>query len=257
MTWDTGFLARLGEFVLDAASGPLHAQIADVLASAIDDGRLEPGERLPPERELAAQLQVSRMTLRQALDSLERRGVLRRAVGRSGGTFVSERKVRRDLSHYAGLADQLRTQHIEVSAQVLESFRRGASPAIASALKLPVGEPVFEIARVRIAAGRPVALERTNYPEARYPGLLEHPLDGSIYDLLRTEYGGVPESAVEYLEPIAAGPEEVAALHVPSGAPLMNVERIAFDRDGQPVEFSRDIFRGDRTRMVVYSNDLR
>src|SRR5262245_23743957 len=73
---------------LDRGVGPAYAQIEDRVSEAIAAGDLQPGDRLPPERELAGQLGVSRMTLRQALQTLERRGLVRRTVGRHGGTFV-------------------------------------------------------------------------------------------------------------------------------------------------------------------------
>jgi GntR family transcriptional regulator len=79
--------------------GPAHAQIEEWLEGAIAGGRLAPGDRLPPERELAGKLRVSRMTLRQALASLERRGLLARRVGREGGTFVDEPKLELSLIH--------------------------------------------------------------------------------------------------------------------------------------------------------------
>src|SRR5690242_1806476 len=93
-----------------AAPAPAHAQIEDRLAEAIERGDLRPGDRLPPERELAGRLGVSRMTLRQALQALERRGLVRRAVGRRGGTFVAEPKIERNSSGLAGLTQELRRQ---------------------------------------------------------------------------------------------------------------------------------------------------
>ena len=86
--------------------GPAHAQIERWLADAIRTGRFAPGHRLPPERDLAMRAGVSRMTLRQALDSLERRGLVERRVGRDGGTFVAEPKL--ELAGLSALSDQLR-----------------------------------------------------------------------------------------------------------------------------------------------------
>src|SRR4051794_3381452 len=86
--------------------GPAHQQIEESLERAIAAGRLVPGQRLPAERELAERLRVSRMTLRQALDALERRGLVSRRVGRDGGTFVDEPKL--ELAGLVGLSDQLR-----------------------------------------------------------------------------------------------------------------------------------------------------
>src|SRR4051794_34419592 len=77
------------DLVVERGSKPLHVTIAEQLAAAIASGALAPGDRLPPERHLAESLGVSRMTVRQALGDLERDGLLRRVVGRAGGTFVS------------------------------------------------------------------------------------------------------------------------------------------------------------------------
>src|SRR5438309_10840627 len=87
---------------LDREGRPAHTQIEERLAEAIAAGELRPGDRLPPERELAERFGVSRMTLRHALESLARRGMLVRARGRRGGTFVGEPKIERDLTTVAG-----------------------------------------------------------------------------------------------------------------------------------------------------------
>jgi GntR family transcriptional regulator len=239
------------------ASGPVHAEIADALAADIAAGRLSAGDRLLPEREFAAEWGVSRMTLRQALDTLERRGLITRAVGRYGGTFVNEPKVQRDLSHYRGLSDELSAQGIAIGAREISAVVRTAGPAVAGTLQIEPTAQIYEIARTRLANGRPVALERTVYPAARYPGLLDHPLDGSLSELMRREYGETPQRSMEYLEPVLAGPEEARALEVAAGAPLMYVERVVYDRSDTPVELSREHFRGDRTRMVVWNSEIR
>ena len=84
------------------SEGTLHVQIGEVIDQAIDSRHLQPGDRLPPERELAAWFGVNRLTLRQALSDLERRRRIKRSVGRRGGTFVAEPTVERDLSSFAG-----------------------------------------------------------------------------------------------------------------------------------------------------------
>jgi GntR family transcriptional regulator len=246
------FLSLVGTVERD--DSVMYAQIADAIAAAIGDARLLPGDRLPPERELATGLGVSRDTIRQALQELSRHGHVRREVGRTGGTFIAEPKIRHRLQPYAGMSDQLREQRIDGGFRVISARERTAGPAIAAALSLEPGGQVAEIYRVRLAAGRPVSLERNSFPAKRFPGLLGFPLDGSIYQVLRTHYHEVPVQAIEYLEPILAGPEEAEALEVEEGAPLMFVERIAYAKDGEPLEFSRDVFRGDRTRMVVVTS---
>jgi GntR family transcriptional regulator len=232
---------------------PAHAQIEDRLAEAIGGGDLSPGARLPPERELAERLGVSRMTLRQALDSLERRGMLTRTRGRRGGTFVAEPKIERDMTTMAGLTSQLRRQGHQAGARVLSAREGPCGRRTAGALGLSPGDPVFEISRLRLSDGLPLAIERSLFPAARFPGLLDGPLDGSLYEMLEERYSVPPARAVESLEPVIADASQAESLGIKLGAPLLLVERTAYDAAGVPVEYARDFFRGDRTRVLVES----
>jgi GntR family transcriptional regulator len=223
--------------------GPAHAQIELALETAIERGRLSPGDRLPAERELAGRYGVSRMTLRQALGALEQRGRLERNKGRYGGTFVAEAKL--ELAGTSALSDQLRGLGLAAGARVLAACERTARPDEAE-----LGERVYSIERVRLANGEPVALERGAYSAEAFPGMLDGPLEGSLYDLIRARYDDVPVRALERLEPALARPDEAAALEIEPGAAVMLVERTAYSATGRPVEHSRDVFRGDRTRVV-------
>jgi GntR family transcriptional regulator len=242
--------------VTAAAGRPLHAQIASAIEGAVSSGDLGCGDRLPPERELAAWFGVNRLTLRQALADLQQRGLIRRVTGRKGGTFVAERIVERDLSDFAGFSDQARRNGLVASAVLLHAEEKDAAPEVAAALELEAGAPVFEVARLRLANGRPFVLEQSSFPARRFAGLLEEPLDGSLYELLATRFDARPCRAVENLQPVRAERRAAQMLEVTRGAPLLLVERIAFDEAGSPVEFARDLFRGDRTHMVVWSFDV-
>jgi GntR family transcriptional regulator len=218
-----------------------YAQIVAQVEQAIADGRLAPGDRLPPERELAVAHGVSRMTVRQALQMLESRGLLRRSIGRSGGSFVAQPKLERDLGTFSGLSEQLRRQGVAAGARVV------------SAREVD-GE--LEIVRVRLADGEPFALERSRFPADRFAGLLDLDLTGSLYDLLAEHFDAAPVRAVERIEPVLADAGEAEALALPVGAPLMLVDRTAYDDDGLVVETARDVFRGDRTRIVAWTSEL-
>jgi DNA-binding GntR family transcriptional regulator len=224
------------------------------VADAIRRGGYGAGGRLPPERELAERLDVSRSTLRLALHDLERAGVVVRRPGRGGGTFVATPKVERDLGSFAGLGEYIRRQGLVAGARVISVLLAPAEPAVAGALRLGDGEPVVAITRVRLADGEPIALERSRFAAERFPGLAEQALGGSLYDLLREEYGETPERAVERIEPVAAGEETAGLLDVPYGTPLLAVERVAYNPAGEPIEYATDLFRGDRTRVVVWTS---
>jgi len=234
----------------------VHGQIEDWLSDAIAAGTLSPGDRLPTEHDLAAWLGVSRMTLRHALAELALRGLVTRTVGRGGGTFVAEAKLEQDLTTLAGFSEQLRRHGKAAGARVLAAAEIPASAAAAAALELADGDPVIEVRRIRLADGKPVVIEHSLFPAVLCPDMLESRLDGSLYELLEDKYGLRPYRARESLEPVVAGVREAEALEIDEGAPLMLVERTAYSITGRPLEFARDLFRGDRTRVVVWTSEL-
>ena len=234
----------------------VHGQIEDWLSDEIAAGRLAAGDRLPTEQDLAAWLGVSRMTLRHALAELAQRGLVTRTVGRSGGTFVAAPKLVQDLTILAGFSEQLRKHGLVAGARVLAAAEIPASAAASAALEIGPGDPVYEVRRLRLADGQPILLEHSLFPAQRCPRLLEYRLDGSLYELLEEKYGQRPHRAKESLEPVTAGVREAEALQIAEGAALMLVERTAYAKSGVPLEFARDLFRGDRTRVVVWTSEL-
>jgi phosphonate metabolism transcriptional regulator PhnF len=228
---------------------PVWAQIEDALAARIARGELRVGDRLPAERELAEELDVSRGTIRQALDALATRGLIERGVGR--GTFVAAGKVEVRLHDVAGFTEQMARAGVQAHARVLRAGLKPAPEQVASALALAEGAPVVRIERLRFAGKLPVTLEDSWIPSARFPKIEELDLRGSIYALMRDLYDHVPVRVVESLEPVVAQPHSADLLGVAPGSPLMLVERTAFDGDHVAVEFAHDLHRGDRARFVV------
>jgi GntR family transcriptional regulator len=251
-----GSLARIPPKLVRGPGTTVHAQIEDWLAGAIAAGQLAAGDRLPTEHDLAAWLGVSRMTLRHALGELAQRGLVIRAVGRHGGTFVAEPKLDQDVTTLAGFSEQLRRHGMVAGAQVLAAGQIPAGPAVAAALGLAADDPVHEVRRLRLADGRPMVLEHSLFPAALFPDLLDCRLDGSLYELLADKFGQRPHRAKESFEPVIAGVREAEALEVDEGAPLMLVERTAYAQSGLPLEYARDLFRGDRTRVVIWTSEL-
>ncbi|HEY2603970.1 MAG TPA: phosphonate metabolism transcriptional regulator PhnF [Thermoleophilaceae bacterium] len=231
------------------SSVPAYAQIEDQLAARITAGDLPAGERLPPERELAKSLNVSRMTVRQALTSLADRGLVERGVGR--GTFVARVKLDHDLRKVAGFSELMLRHGVEPGAKLISAAEADAPAAVAAALGVAPGTRAYRIQRLRYGAGVPLALEDSWIPAAPFPGLLELGLTGSLYDVMRDLYELGPVRAVERLEPVLARAHEAAALDVPESSPLMLVERTAYAADGTAVEFAHDRHRGDRARFTI------
>jgi GntR family transcriptional regulator len=225
--------------------------VRDRLQREITLGEFAPGQRLGAEREIAQRLGVSRSTVRAALADLERNGTIVRARGRTGGIFVAQRKVERDLTSLAGLPAYLRRQGFQSDARVISTATIAAAVDVAGALAIAPGELVHEIVRVRLADDAPISLERASFPAERFPGLLDRALSGSLYELFETEYGLIPDQAEERLEVVDAGVAEARLLDMPNHSSLVSIARTAWDSAGVPFEYSRDLFRGDRVRIVV------
>jgi GntR family transcriptional regulator len=233
------------------ALGPAADDVRRRILEEVAGGALLPGERLGAERDMAERYGVSRSTLRAALDSLESVGAVRRVPGRSGGTFVAERKVERDLTSLTGLPSYLRRQGFESGARVLSTTTAEADAETAEALAIPPGSVVFEVIRVRLADGEPISYERARFPAVQFPGLLDHPLGGSLYALLESVYGLVPGESEERIEVVSATASAARVLGVRRSAPVVSIARVTVDSEGRPFELSHDLFRADRVRIVV------
>ncbi len=240
-------------FELERGAKPLHTAIAEHLAGLIASGLLAPGARLPPERQLAATLGVSRMTVRQALGELERAGLVRRVVGRAGGTFVNEAPGAEATTGAGGISAGLRRAARASHSELVSAEIEPAGKRTAAALGLGRSERVVVIARLRLAGGKPIAVERTSLPSRLFPDIEDRDLAGSLYDLMEVGFGLRPVRAVERLEVAEARPSDARTIGAKRGASVLLVERVGYAADGSPVEFSRDRFRADRTWLVTES----
>lgn len=233
------------------AIGPAAEDVRRRLLEQISRGQLRPGERLGAERDLAQTLGVSRSTVRQALAALEGAGVVRRVPGRGGGTFVRRQKVERDLSQVVGVPALLQAQGMTAGSRIVSTGLAAADEETAAALGIAAGSYVVDLVRIRLADGTPISLEHVRLPAQLFPGLLDLPLGGSLYELLQESYGTVPGEAVEHIEVVSAGEDEASILGVDAGAALLSITRTTKDGDGVDFEYSHDLFRADRTVITV------
>ena len=210
-----------------------------------------PGTKLGSERELAERYGTSRSSLRQVLAAVEEAGLVTRVIGRAGGIFIAHSQVQRSLSDVVGVPAFLASQGYVAGTRVLATRITSPDRATQQALALDADDFVVEIQRVRLADGSPISLELAQFPADAFPGLLERQLGGSIYDILENHYGLVTSRADERIEAVNATPEEATLLGVKQRSALLMITRITYDQNDIPCEFSRDLFRGDRTRLAV------
>lgn len=229
---------------------PFYVQIAESLTERIESGKLKPGERLPPERELSQALGVNRMTLRQALNSLELQGLIVRRQG--DGTYVAGTKIERQAGKLVPFTKGMQKRGYQPGARVLAFEQRPAEASAAKELGLRAAEAVYDIHRLRLINQEPVMLESFFLSVARFPNLGRFDLaKRSVYEVLETEYGVSISRARQSLEPTVAAEYEAELLKIKIGAPLMLETRLAFDQNDRPVEYGRDLYRGDRFKFVT------
>ncbi|MFJ4961544.1 GntR family transcriptional regulator [Streptomyces sp. NPDC088729] len=221
---------------------PLYFQLAQQLEAAVEQGRLPPGTLLGNEIELAARLGLSRPTVRQAIQSLVDKGLMVRRRG--VGTQVVHSQVRRPLE-LSSLHDDLEAAGQRPATRVLRNAVEPATAPVAAALAVPEGSEVHVVERLRYAHGEPMALLRNHLP----PGLLDLATDdleaGGLYAMMRAS-GITLHSARQSVGARAATAEEAGALDETAGAPLLTMERTAYDDTGRSVEYGAHVYRASR-----------
>ena len=231
------------------ASGyvPLHQQVYAALSSDLTTGRWAPGDRLPTERELAADFGCSLITVRRALEKLVRERRIVRIRGK--GTFATSQPVDRELASLSSFTDEMNARGLDPRTTVTDVRLEEALPATAEAFVLRVGTAVYAIERVRLAGGEPLMVEQVRLPAHLFPGLLEHDLaHASLYELLVGQYGVVLERGDETIEPALPEPRIAELLGQDAHSPVLVLTLVSYSVDGRPVEFCRSIVRGDRAR---------
>jgi Transcriptional regulators len=164
---------------------------------------------------------------------------------------VAKGKIERDLSRIVGVPALLRSQGVVAGTRVLSARLAEADDITAQALRARPGELVVDLVRIRLADGSPFSLEHARFPARRFPGLLELPLGGRCTSCSRST--SAPSRATRWSGSRWCSPRRTRrpSSDVEPGAPLMAITRTTTDPDGEPIEFSRDLFRADRTRIVV------
>jgi GntR family transcriptional regulator len=211
--------------------------------------RLGVGEAIPSERQLSADLGVSRLTVRAALDELAREGYLVRRRG--SGTFVSEPKIAQELT-MTSFTEDMRRRGMQPGSRTLGLEVVPAGARLGRFLHVSPSEPIVVAKRLRLADHESMAIETLHVREALVPGLGADDLAGqSFYDLLRSRYGIVIAGGMQTIEPTVTNEEESEALGVPLHSPAFLFERTTRSSAGEIVEYVRSLYRGDRYRIVT------
>lgn len=228
--------------------GPMYLRFARRIETAIRAGVIKPGEALPSERDIAEMADISRVTVRKAVQDLVRHGLL---VQRHGsGTFVTPKvdRVEQSLSQLTSFTEDMARRGKTVRSMWLDRGIFPPSPDETMVLGLGADERVARVNRLRIANDTPLAIERAvmSYNSLPNPDLV----DISLYAALEAN-GCRPVRAIQRISAVSLDEGDAKLLDVPTGSASLKIERISYLPSGRVVEFTRSVYRGDAYDFVA------
>ncbi|HEL2738964.1 TPA: GntR family transcriptional regulator [Streptococcus suis] len=236
--------------MLQTNDKPLYLQLVDTLEIIIRDN-MAPNEKLFSERELTQVYGVSRITVRLALQELEKRGLVYKKHGK--GTYVSEiSNSAVDLSQAYSFTEQMRRIGKIPSTKILSFSTILVTDFIAQQLQVSLGDQVFELERLRLADGIPMMLERTYVPVEIFPQLSKERLEElPLYEIFFEDYGQQIRLAEEEFYASIALDNEANLLRIPNSSPVLHLIRKTYNDRNRLIEFTFSIARGDQFRYKV------
>jgi GntR family transcriptional regulator len=223
----------------ETSSLPLYQQLQRALRQAIESRVLGPDDALPPERDLAGDFSVSRITVRKAIEGLVNEGMLVRRQG--SGTFVRAR-VEKNFSKLTSFSEDMRARGRNPRSVWLRKSVGTVTPEEALTLRASPGTPVYRFHRIRFADDAPMALEYATVLASCLPSV--EAVESSLYVALERA-GNRPVRALQRLRAVLFSAEQAKLLQAKERDAGLLVERVGFLDDGRAAEFTQSYFRGD------------
>ncbi|NVO58615.1 GntR family transcriptional regulator [Rhodobacteraceae bacterium B1Z28] len=233
---------------LQPDGGPRYVQLRKRLSEGVDQGLLKAGSSLPPEREIATITELSRVTVRKAIQALAEDGIIVQKQG--SGSFVASDapQIEQSLSRLTSFSEDMSRRGMVSSSVWLERGVFMPSPDEVLALALTPDASVSRIARLRTADDKPMAIERASLSTEVLPNPLM--VETSLYDVLE-QSGLRPVRALQKISAINLEEENANLLDVAPGMAGLRIERTSYLADGRVVEFTQSIYRGDAYNFVA------
>jgi GntR family transcriptional regulator len=229
-------------------SMPAYQKIQGSIRKRIEGGELQPGDAVASERELARIHQVSLMTARHALATLEREGVVERRRGI--GTFVATPKIH--FNKLMSYTEQMASRGLATRSKIVYTGVLNDENEIAARLSLPPGSPLVKIERVRHAADEPFALETCYLSAEAFPGLADAPLErGSLFGTLQREHGIELAYADEEVDATASDGRVAKLLAVPRGTPLLRIRQLIYSTKGKSAIYVLGLYLSGRHTLMI------
>jgi GntR family transcriptional regulator len=227
---------------------PAYQRIQTAILKRIEAGHLHSGDAVPSERDLAKMHQVSLMTARHALASLERDGIVERRRGI--GTFVAAPKIH--FNKLMSYTEQMSGRGLTAGSRVLLAKIRDNESEAAARLSLPPTSGIFKLERLRHAAGEPFALETCYLNAAEFPGLQDAPIGrDSLFGILERNYKVELGYADEEIDATAADPRIADLLAIPRRDPVLRIRQVIYSTKGKAIMYVLGFYRSDRHNLVI------
>lgn len=214
---------------------PVYIQIHNDIKQKIENEVWKVDSRIPSERRLADEYHVSRMTLRQAVQTLIDEGLLRRAIG--SGTFVTSQKVQEHMSGISSFTETMETEGKTPSSKTLSYKIIEPTFKESQALELKDNERVLRMERLRLGDGEPICLETTTVSAKLIQGIKQVDVTESFYRSLEVKKGIIPASAKQYISAILANDRVAKMLAIKPGDPILKLKQISYLKNKKPLEF--------------------
>lgn len=241
---------RVGIRQLDKNSDrPLYRQLAGLLVAQIQSGAFSAGSRLPSERELSEQFNVSRITARQAITTLLDDGLIFREQGR--GTFVAEPRMRH-LQGLTSFTEDMLARGFQPKSQVLVHELLEGDEELQRHLRLQPGDRILHLVRLRLANDRPIAIQASHISIRLCPGLEDEDFTNqSLFALLREKYYVNPSWTEIDIQAVLASKEEASLLQIRTNDPLLVVRGKTFTDSFEPIETVRTTYIGKGLALYI------
>ncbi len=231
---------------------PFYQQLTDQIRELVRTGRLHEGDEFLSEGEVAKQLGISKMPVRQAFSTLRADGLL--VIKRGKRPVVGSEKVSWDFRQLRGFSEEMTRRGLKPSSKLLKLERLGANKEVAQALKLKPAAPVFRLQRLYYVSDEPVAVVTSFLPAALFPDLERQAVDGqSLYHLFEKVYKRRLKWAEEEVSATVASKDDAAIMKTARGSPLLAIRETTYDTRQIPIEFSFSRLRADRYTATLKS----
>ncbi|MBA2898111.1 GntR family transcriptional regulator [Clostridium beijerinckii] len=227
---------------------PLYVQLMNILIEKIESS-MEENEKLDSEREICKKYAVSRTTVREALDELEKNNYIYKVQGK--GNFISPRVVEQDLIKVSSFTEEMKKRGKNPTSKLLNFEIMEANSKVSKKLNIEKNELVYKISRIRIADNIPMIYEMTYLPYERFKQLTKDMIEKNpLYEILKNTFNISITSAEEVIESVLINKLESVYLEIPQGQAGLKFERIAYEQN-EIVEYTITIARGDKYRYRV------